>query len=132
MAAFYLDEDMPIGVASFLTSAGHSMRTTVAERRLGRWDADQLLYATERDWTLVTYNRRDYRALHEGWVVWSALWQEPRPHGGILTLDKGIGLAARDYAEAITLLVSNPEVMLVNRTYEWFAHSGGQWMLWRG
>ncbi len=131
MAFFYLDEDMPIAVAGFLVTAGHSARTTVVERRLGRWDADQLLYATERGWTIVTHNRRDYRALHEGWIVWSGLWREPQPHGGILTLDKGIGLAASDYAEAITQLVADPAQILANRTYEWFTRAGGQWVQWR-
>ena len=96
MAAFYLDEDIPIAVAHFLTEAGHSVRTMVAEQRLGRWEADQ-----------------------------------PQSHGGILTIDKGNRLTASDYAEAIATLMSDPAPTLANRTYEWFAHSGGQWMEWR-
>lgn len=131
MAAFYLDEDIPIAVAHFLTEAGHSVRTTVAEQRLGRWGADQLLYVAERGWILVTHNRRDYRALHEGWIVWSALWVQPQSHGGILTIDKGNRLTASDYAGAIATLMSDPAPTLANRTYEWFAHSGGQWVEWR-
>ena len=113
MANFYLDEDFPIAVAGLLTAAGHPTRTTVAAGRVGRWDAEQLLYATEQGWTIVTHNRRDFRALHEGWIVWSSRWREPRPHGGILTLLAVDGLT------------------LVNGTFEWFARNGGEWVEWR-
>lgn len=131
MAQFYLDEDVPVAVASLLSAAGHPARTTVATGRLGRWDADQLLYATDRGWTLVTHNRRDYRALHEGWLVWSSRWREPRLHAGILTLDKGERLAADDYAVAVLALLAADGLTLANRAYEWFARGGGQWAQWR-
>jgi Domain of unknown function (DUF5615) len=131
MAFLYLDEDIPIEVASLLTSAGHPTRTTVAVGRVGRWDAEQLLYATEQGWTIVTHNRRDFRALHESWLVWSFLWREPRPHGGILTLDKGNRLVASDYVTAILTLLTVDSLALANTTFEWFARNGGEWIEWR-
>lgn len=131
MARFYLDEDVPVAVASFLSGAGHPTRATVTVGRLGRWDADQLLYAADRGWTIVTHNRRDYRALHEGWLAWSPRWREPHPHAGILTLDKGHRLTAGDYASTILALLATGDLTLANRTYDWFAGSGGRWVQWR-
>jgi hypothetical protein len=131
MATLYLDEDIPLAVASLLSTAGHPTRTTVAGGRLGKWDAEQLLYATEQGWAIVTHNRRDYRALHEGWPIWSSRWKEPIPHGGILTLDKGERLSASDYASAILTLLEEDAVTLANHTYDWFARGGGQWVQWR-
>jgi hypothetical protein len=89
------------------------------------------LYATDQGWAIVTHNRRDYRALHEGWLVWSAQWREPRPHGGILTLDKGNRLAPGDYASAILALLAVEDLTLLNSAFDWFARGGGQWIPWR-
>ena len=131
MAQLYLDEDVPVAVAGLIAAAGHAAQTTVALGRLGRWDADQLAYATDRGWTIVTHNRRDYHALHEAWLTWSPRWREPRPHAGILTLDQGHRLAASDYASAIRALLAVDALTLANRTYDWFARGGGQWVQWR-
>ena len=131
MAQLYLDEDIPVAVAGLLAAAGHVAQTTVALGRLGRWDADQLAYASDRGWTLVTHNRRDYHALHEAWLPWSPRWREPHPHAGILTLDQGHRLAASDYASALRALLAADTRTLANRTYDWFARGGGQWVQWR-
>lgn len=133
MTRFYLDEDVQSLVTPSLRGAGHDVLTTVAARRLRAWDTDQLLYATENDYVLVTHNRRDYRALHEGWLVWSSRWQEPRPHGGILTLDMGQRLNASVWVAAIATLLANTALVLPNHTYDWYARGGGgQWVEWRG
>lgn len=131
MAQLYLDEDVPVAVAALLAAAGHPARTTVAAGRLGRWDAEQLLYAADQGWTLVTHNRRDYHALHEAWLTWSPRWQDPRPHAGILILDQGERLTAGDYAAALLALLGGEAPTLTNRAYDWFARSGGQWARWR-
>lgn len=131
MAQLYLDEDIPVAVAGGLTAAGHLTRTTVAVGRLGRWDADQLLYAADQGWIMVTHNRRDFRALHEGWLAWSPRWREPRPHAGILTLDQSNRLVAGDYASAFLALLATDALTLANRAYDWFARGGGQWLQWR-
>src|SRR4051812_1845872 len=102
MARFYLDEDVPVALSAILTANGHPTTTTVQAGNLHIWDADQLLYATEHDLILVTHNRGDYRALHEGWVRWSQQWQVEKVHSGILILGKGNNrLSAQDYAQAI-------------------------------
>jgi hypothetical protein len=115
----------------YLSAAGHPTRTTVGVGRLGRWDAEQLLFASEQGWTLVTHNRRDYHALHEGWIVWSPRWREPLSHQGILTLDQGYRLRPSDYARALLTLLSSEGLLLANRTYDWFARNGGEWVAWR-
>lgn len=131
MAQLYLDEDVPVTVATLLAAAGHPARTAVAVGRLGRWDAEQLLYAAEQGWTIVTHNRRDYHALHEAWLTWSPRWRVPRPHAGILILDQGERLTAGDYAAALLALLGGNAPPLANRAYDWFARGGGRWERWR-
>ncbi len=60
MTLFYCDEDVRVEVAAFLIQTGHRAWTTVGERRLGAWDSDQLRYASDHGWTLITHNRRDF------------------------------------------------------------------------
>jgi hypothetical protein len=129
MASVYCDEDVNPKVAILLSQAGHSVRTTIDERRTGAWDPDQLAFAADRGSILITHNRRDFRTLHDAWMQWSPRWQERQPHSGILILDHGpLPIVI---AEAIrTFLVMAPP-SLVGRTYDWFARDGGSWNQWR-
>lgn len=131
MGRFYLDENIPVGVAPLLAAAFHETVTTRSAGNLGTWDADQLSFATEQGLTLVTHDRRDYRTLHDAWIRWSPHWQEPRPHAGILILDKGQRLAAPDYTEAIVAFLSTAPPSLTNLAFDWFARDSGVWVQWR-
>src|SRR4051812_10884056 len=93
MAQFYADEDFPIGVSALLRAAGHDVLTTQQARRLRAWDADHLRFATDGGRTILTSNRKDFRTLHEAWLLWSRFWREPRSHAGILTFDQVGGQA---------------------------------------
>lgn len=132
MARFYLDEDIPVTLSAILTANGHPTLTTVQAGNLHTWDAAQLLFATDGGRTLVTHNRGDYRALHEGWLHWSPRWREQQPHAGILILGQGNQrLSAEDYANAIlTFLLTAPE-SLANMTFDWYAPPRGTWVQWR-
>ncbi len=128
MASVYCDEDVRVEVAAFLIQAGHRAWTTVGER-LGAWDSDQLRYAYEHGWTLITHNRRDFHTLHDAWLQWSPLWREQRSHGGILILDHGYPAATT--IAAIQIILADVPDTLHGRTYDWFARGGGLWEQWR-
>jgi hypothetical protein len=127
--SFYCDEDVPVGLAPLLIVAGYPTRTTRGVGRLTAWYADQLLFATEQGWTLITHNRKDFHTLHDAWLHWSPRWQDSRPHGGILTLDRGPG-AAQIVAAIGNLPVTTNE-SLTGCTFDWFARGGGTWVQWR-
>jgi len=129
MASFYCDEDIRVEVADFLIQTGHRAWTTVGERRLGAWDSDQLRYASDYGWTLITHNRRDFHTLHDAWSQWSPFWREQRSHGGMLILDQGY--PAQITIAAIQTLLTTPPLSLAGHTYDWFARGGGVWEQWR-
>jgi len=133
VVAFFLDENVSVGLAPLLRAAGHAAYTAVGEGRTGLWDASHLHYATERGWTILTHDRDDYRALHEGWVTWSPLrFATPRPHGGILILGKShLPVTAADYREAIASLLTDRAVVLADRCLDWFPRRGGEWVPWQ-
>jgi hypothetical protein len=60
---FYLDEDVSVLLATLLRARGFSARTTEEEGRKRASDADQLAYATDRGWTIITHNRKHFEAL---------------------------------------------------------------------
>ncbi len=132
MARFYLDEDVPVTLSAILAANGHPSITTVQAGNLHVWDAAQLLYAADNQRILVTHNRGDYRALHEGWVHWSSRWHTQQPHGGILILGKGNQrLTVADYAQAILAFLQMTPVSIENMTFDWFAPPRNEWVQWR-
>jgi hypothetical protein len=125
MPILYLDEDMKIEVADLLIAPDRSVRTTRGEGRLRAGDPFQLLYAAERDWTLVTCNREDYHLIHDAWLLWAHHWGLTRMHAGILTLDQG------HFTETIVAAVDSffggDFSPLRNTVYDWSARDG----VWR-
>ncbi len=71
MPLLFLDENVKIGLADVLRAAGIETRTVRDEGQLHTVDAALLLACANQGWMLVTQNRRDFRALHEGWVTWT-------------------------------------------------------------
>ena len=64
----------------------------VTTRSLGRESAPDyrhLLTSTELHTILVSHNRTDYRLLHGAWLAWTAAWNVPHVHAGILILPHG-------------------------------------------
>lgn len=78
-----LDEDVPVRLAPLLVSEGHATHTTRDEQRKSAGDDEQLIYAAQQRWILVTHNKRDFRLLHDAWRRWRC----QSPHAGILLLE---------------------------------------------
>lgn len=76
--SLYTDEDVTDRLAELLQERGFSA-ANVAQEGTGRLnDENQLVYATARGWTLLTYNRDDFLRLPSQW------YREGRDHPGIL------------------------------------------------
>ena len=85
MTVLYFDEDFRSGTAPRLAALGYKVHTTQWERNFGFLDPDQLLYAVQRGWTMVTHNRKDFQLVYRAWTLWG---MQP-PHFGILVLAQG-------------------------------------------
>jgi predicted nuclease of predicted toxin-antitoxin system len=65
--ALYTDEDVTDRLAVLLRERGYEAASTLSEGMVGLSDAEQLAYATQRSWTLLTYNRDDFLSLARRW-----------------------------------------------------------------
>jgi hypothetical protein len=124
MANLYFDENMSLLLEALLRERGHMVFSTFSEGRLGSPDPHQLLFAAERDWILITHNRRDYRLLHDAWHLWSHAWDVNRRHSGILILDQVPGQPVEEMPELIHGLVHEVGASLSNRLHDWRPATG--------
>lgn len=118
MPTLFLDENVKTALAPALIAIGIPTRTTHGEDRLGMTDANHLLHCANQGWVLITQNRRDFLALHEGWVTWTAAWGVRQEHGGILILDQGPSIT--DLVAAIGPFITS-ENRVINRLWNWYA-----------
>ena len=59
----YLDEDVDSFIAVLIRNRGFVATTAREESRLSLDDSEQLAYATERKWAIMTHHRNDFLAL---------------------------------------------------------------------
>lgn len=76
--ALYTDEDVTDRLAPLLGERGFEAASVLGEGTVGLSDEEQLAYATERRWALLTYNRDDFLALARQWS------EAGREHAGIV------------------------------------------------
>lgn len=119
MAAFYLDENVAVAIAPALRALGHMATTAEEERRLGASDSIQLLHAADRSWTLITHNRRDYRLLHDAWLLWTNAWNVDRHHTGIIIIEQRPAQPASEIAALIHEFVRDLQTPIGNTLYDW-------------
>ena len=74
----YLDEHIPLVLATFLSSHGVDSLTTRDAGNLSLSDEDQLIVATREGRALVTFNCADFIQLTQDWHA------EDRSHAGII------------------------------------------------
>ena len=116
MAAFYLDHNVPLEVASYLRTTGHDVRTTRDIRKERASDDEQLIIAFQAGRILITQNADDFILLHRAWYRWSRLWSLEIDHPGILVLESG--RSARQLATAIESLIDSGE-KIQGRLFAW-------------
>lgn len=79
MIRLYLDEDVHKQVALALRLRGYDV---VSVHELENWnlsDEDQLIFATQSERAIFTFNRGDFAKLHQNWLSAS------KHHSGIIT-----------------------------------------------
>ena len=74
----YLDEHVPVAIASALAAHGVDCLTTQQAGNTTLSDEAQLAFATQAGRAIVTFNRRDFVALARRWQ------EEGRSHGGMI------------------------------------------------
>jgi|SRR3954467_5533546 len=74
----YTDEDVTDRLALLLRERGYEAESALEVGTAGLTDEQQLSFAANRGWTLLTYNRRDF-------VVLAKQWQDAgQSHAGII------------------------------------------------
>jgi hypothetical protein len=74
----FLDEDVHVNLAAALCKRGYDAVHALEEKRSGLTDESQLVYATDENRCLVTFNVGDFVRLHNHWA------EMGREHGGIV------------------------------------------------
>jgi hypothetical protein len=74
----YLDEDVDVDLVPALHQQDYEAYTVRDVGRRGLSDEEQLRFATERGWTIVTHNVNDFKRLHSKWM------QQGKAHAGII------------------------------------------------
>ena len=86
MVAFFLDHIVSLRLAEFLRPRGHTARTAREMRLESVGDEQILLTAATHEWIVVTHNVKDFRILHDTWLLWSGAWDVQPTHHGILII----------------------------------------------
>lgn len=117
MADFYLDHNAKQQIAYELLARGHTAVTAISQNRDRASDPENVLTAVRQAHIVVTYDRDDFRMLHDAWIR----WQTTPAHFGILIIPQQ--WSSEYAAEQIGVLVrSHPT--LRNELWEWRASSG--------
>jgi hypothetical protein len=74
----YTDEDVTDRLAVLLRRQGYEAESASSAGTLGFSDEEQLSFAADRGWAILTYNRRDFSVLARLWI------ETGRDHAGIV------------------------------------------------
>lgn len=127
MASLYFDEDVAVDLAQPLRAFGHRVTDAHAERQEEQPDPYQLLYAAERDLTLLAYNGRDHFLLHQAWGIWTHRWGVADRHAGILLVPHVRPDQLAPLAREIDDLLTRDNTVLDNALYQ-LTRLGGEWL----
>ena len=114
----YFDEDMSQELGDILRRMGYIVHTVEELEVRSEDDSTHLRISTEREWILLTQNRKDFRRLHWLWMTfynWGVLQE---PHGGILTIYQQRSDLLVEWATAIDEFLQ-PRDTLKGKMYMW-------------
>jgi len=88
--ALYLDEDFELTLLNPLRARGHKVFCSRDEGMNESSDEEQLAFAAQNGWVIVTHNVADFVILHNQY------WATEKEHAGIIVSDRvGIGMLLR-------------------------------------
>jgi hypothetical protein len=104
---FYLDEDSMNRALLMALRQREINVTTVSEvKREGFSDEEQLLWASQNNRVICTYNIRDFSKLHKEFLA------EGKVHGGILLMHQDFSIGERLYGLSLVMASLTAENMI--------------------
>jgi hypothetical protein len=94
----YLDEDVNVLVAELIRLQNFRVLTVTEAARKGKSDAEQLEFATENGYTILTHNRVDYEKLAQEYFA------NNQTHAGIIV---AVRRPAQKIAERLLKILNN-------------------------
>ena len=94
----YLDEDVNVLVAEYIRLQNFKALTVTEANRRGKSDAEQLEFATQNGYAILTHNRVDYEKLA------TKYFENGQTHGGIIV---AVRRPANDIAEKLLDTLNN-------------------------
>ena len=88
--SLYLDEHVQFALREALKARGVHVLTTQEAGNIGKDDVSQLIFASQDDRVIFSYNKRHFARLHYEWMT------RKRSHGGIVLSDQlSVGVVLR-------------------------------------
>jgi hypothetical protein len=123
VATFYLDENVSNHIVPFLEAAGHQVITARDAGMIGTDDEEQVFFAWQRGFIIVTHNLTDFLLLHRTLHRWNSVWAHDSIHAGILAIRNALPI--REQASILDIFIASG-LPIVNALYEWRAV--GSWV----
>lgn len=123
MSAWYFDHNVSQPLADLLCGTGHTVITARDLHLEVAGDERHLVVAAERRTILCTHNVKDFRLLHDAWLLWSRTWNVQPIHAGIVIFPDAWP-DARAAQELGSLIAQG--FAFVNTCYEWRPRIGWQ------
>ena len=114
----YFDHDVSGYTERLLRHSGYDVVTASEAGLANAGDGLQLATAANAHRVLVSHNAKEYRLLHDAWLLWTDLWGIVTSHAGILIIPQPPKWPhARAAAEITAFFDSSPAIE--NELYEW-------------
>ncbi len=101
-AILYLDEDFDVDVAKALRTREYTVFVAREENMLSKSDEQQLAYAAQNGWVLVTHNTKDFIIQHQRY------YEQGLEHAGIIVSSRAhIGVLLRRMLNLLNLVAAD-------------------------
>lgn len=123
MARLHIDHNVSAVLVTLLRAGGHDIVTAGELALTAAGDDVHLLAAAEDRRALLTYNKKDFRLLHDAWRHWSVAWQVVPRHADSLILKQPPKWPTPEAAPEVDRFLRSARA-LDNELYEWRRASG--------
>src|SRR5262249_34907234 len=110
-------------IVPFLEAAGYQVITARSVGKIGAEDEEQVFFAWQNGWTIVTHNLSHFLLLHRALFQWNSIWAHESIHAGILAIPNALPI--REQARVLDIFIAS-DLTTANAFYEW--RSVGSWV----